>query len=637
MPPEEEQTQELASATVAEAAGADAAGVDASRADATAAPVADPFASTLSMRPEAAAAAASAPTAAEATRVGRELGAVRLLREIGRGATGSVYLGHHTVLGRDVAVKFLVNVCRSAEERKGLKRFLDEARAAAAVRHPHLTQIYHADVDDADGTPYLVLEYVRGPTLKQLLDQTGPLDVAAAVAVVCDAAAAVHELHVQGLIHRDIKPSNVLLDRDGRVFVTDFGLALRQSHAPAGAGAAAGAGTGAVSEFAGTPAYMAPEMFDGRVSPRSDVYALGVMTFQLLTGSVPYSGDFQVLRDRHAREPLPADALRGAGAGPALVEVLERATNKQPMFRYKTPTDLGRALKQAAACEAAEFERARKRLCDSIAGRRAFAASEGPLSPSLAQEAAEERPGSSSYPEMLARFATIRRERRTHQPGDSDGSSVGPAAPVLIAGDTAAVPAPSDNPDANAALASPLPPPNDAPPPIVPGPILAASVLGILYGSLLAAWAFGEAIGVTAGAVPALGPRTSSAPISIALWRVLVAATSLVLATVLVAASAGCFKMRPWARRLMVRYAAVDVLFQLLVLLTVLAWAGPAMANAMGPPGATLSPSERTALELSVYVAWLVRWLALTVFPAAVLGVMTRPPVRRAFSEPAAG
>jgi hypothetical protein len=237
---------------------------------------------------------------------------------------------------------------------------------------------------------------------------------------------------------------------------------------------------------------------------------------------------------------------------------------------------------------------------------------------------------------MLARFATIRRERRTHLPGDSEGSSVGPAAPRPLAADVAQTPDPTGNSDSIASLAPPLPPP-DAPPPIVPGPILAASVLGILYGSLLAAWAFGEAIGVTAGAVPSLGPRTTSAPLSIALWRVLVSAASLVLATVLVAASAGCFKMRPWARRLMVRYAAVDVVFQLLVLLTVLAWAGPAIADAIGPPGATLSPSERTTQELKVYATWLVRWLALTVFPATVLGVMTRPPVRRAFPEPAGG
>ena len=144
MPPEDEQTQQLAGGAVAAAPAAP--------------PLADPPASPRSVSP-------AAPPARRAAQPGRELGAVRLLREVGRGATGSVFLGHHTVLGRDVAVKFLVNVGPARQDRARLKRFLDEARAAAAVRHPNLTQIYHADVDDEDGTPYLVLEYVSGPTL----------------------------------------------------------------------------------------------------------------------------------------------------------------------------------------------------------------------------------------------------------------------------------------------------------------------------------------------------------------------------------------------------------------------------------------------------------------------------------------
>ena len=621
MPPEDEQTQQLsAPAAVAEAPGAT--------------PPADPLASTLSLRPKGDAPPAAVPP--DAARAGRELGAVRLLREIGRGATGCVFLGHHTVLGRDVAVKFLLNVRCSQEDPVGLKRFLDEARAAAAVRHPNLTQIYHADVDDADGTPFLVLEYVRGPTLKQLLDQTGPLDLPAVVAVVADAAAAVHELHAQGLIHRDIKPSNVLLDADGKVFVTDFGLALRQSHGHAGAGPAGG--TANTSDFAGTPAYMAPEMFDGRVSPRGDVYALGVMTYQLLTGSVPFSGPFEELRDRHLREPLPSDALRARGVKPEVVEVVERCTNKQPMFRYKTPTDLARALKQAAGCEAAELARARKKLCDSIAGRRAFAAAASgePLSPSLSPGADDDRPSSTSYPEFLARFATIRRERRTHAPADGEGSSgnhrpAGGAA-AYAAGRT------DFEPDATASEAgkpAPALPLDAAPdgPRVVPGPVLAASVLGILYGSLLAVWAMGEAVGAPSSVVPAFGPPTASAPWSIVVWRVLVAVIGVVLSMFLIAASAGCFKMRPWARRLMVGYAAADLAFQALVILLVFAWAGPATVNAMVSASPSLRPEDRTGIELSVYVWAGVRWLALSVFPAAVLALMLRRQVRRAFPE----
>ena len=607
MPPEDDRTQQLPGATVATS------------------PVADPLASTLSVRP-------GPPAALCAAQPGRELGAVRLLREIGRGSTGSVFLGHHTVLGRDVAVKFLLTPHAGRQDRAGLKRFLDEARAAAAVRHPNLTQIYHADVDDADGTPYLVLEYVSGPTLKQLLDQAGPLDAAAAVAVVCDAAAAVHELHARGLIHRDIKPSNVLVDGDARVYVTDFGLAVRQAHGAAAGGAAAGPGT--TSEFAGTPAYMAPEMFDGRVSPRTDVYALGVTTFQLLAGSVPYSGSFDELRDRHAREPLPSDALRARGVRPEVVEVLERCTNKQPMFRYKTPTDFSRALKQAAACAEPEVRRGRKWLCDCVAGRLRGGGSSDPepTGASRAEGGEDERAGSSSYPEVLARFATVRRERRSHAPLAGEGSSafLKPADPPPAAQAPGGLPP----------LVAPAAPPGldpgvlpDAPPALTPGPVLAASVLGILYGSLLAAWVFGEAVGLAAATVPALGPRTGSAPAALAIWRVLVSLVGLVLAMVLVGASAGCLRLRPWARRLMVRYAAVDLVFQALVMLSVFAWAGPVTARAMASAAAAAEPARRAALELSVHVAWMIRWVSLSLFPAAVLFVMTRRHVRDAFPE----
>jgi serine/threonine protein kinase len=601
MPSDEDQTQEMTDAGAAVAAPSPIAPPS---------PAVDPLASTLSMRPEAAPAAQALPRPGGA---GRELGTVRLLREIGRGATGSVYLGHHKVLGRDVAVKFLVNARPSGDDGAGLKRFLDEARAAAAVRHPHLTQIYHADVDDADGTPYLVLEYVQGPTLKQLLDQTGPMDPAAAVAVVADAAAAVHELHLQGLIHRDIKPSNVLLDKDGHVYVTDFGLAMRRTSGPAGAGA--GPAPAHSSDFAGTPAYMAPEMFDGRVSPRSDVYALGVMTFQLLAGCVPFSGSFPDLRDKHVSGPVPTGELSKAGVAPEVVEVLGRALHKQAMFRYKTPLDFARGLKQAAGCSDAELSRARKRLCDSIAGRRAFeaAAPSGPLPSRLGPEDEDERPSGTSYPEMLARFATIRRERRTHPtalelpPDDGRLASAlaetapAPVLPVAAAAD-----------------------PADLPPPVVPGPVLAASVLGILYGTLLAVWYPGKAFGEIA---------SRTLPWQAVLWWVLVMLAGVALAGTLVTASFGGYRLKAWARRWLLLYAVADLVFQVLVLLSVLAWVGPITVNATPGRGPTLTSGERASVELPLYVGATLRWLVLSVFPASVLALMTRRPVREAFGS----
>jgi hypothetical protein len=168
-------------------------------------------------------------------------------------------------------------------------------------------------------------------------------------------------------------------------------------------------------------------------------------------------------------------------------------------------------------------------------------------------------------------------------------------------------------------------------PPVVPAPLLSVAVLGIIYGSLLAAWLVGEAAGSMAFLVPALGPPMNAVPLSVAAWRVIVAAAGLVVAGVLVTASAGCFRLKRWARPLMVSYAVVDLALQVLVLLTVFAWVGPATLNAAAARNAGVPAGDPTSQELWMYVAWLVRWVALSLFPAAVLAVMTRRQVREAF------
>ncbi|MCH9035578.1 MAG: serine/threonine protein kinase, partial [Planctomycetes bacterium] len=228
----------------------------------------------------------------------RELGPVRLLREIGRGGMGVVYLGRHQMLDRDVAVKFLLNAVAGPDD-PGFARFLEGARAAARLEHPGLTTIHHADM--VDGIPYLVMQYIDGPTLSDVLKQTGPLSLSALFAVLDAVSEAIGELHDRGIIHRDIKPSNVLLSHDGRVVVTDFGLAVAR---PMGQRGPSSAG------LAGTPAYMAPEMFTGEVSLRSDVYALGIMTFELLTGELPFTGTLEEVRQKHLHEPMRLEPLQ---------------------------------------------------------------------------------------------------------------------------------------------------------------------------------------------------------------------------------------------------------------------------------------------------------------------------------------
>jgi serine/threonine protein kinase len=304
-----------------------------------------------------------------------------------------------------------------APEPSGVAQFLAEVRAAAAVRHASLTQIYHADV--ASDTPYLVMEYVDGPSLRVLLDRVGPLPVEVALAVMEDAAAAVGALHAQGLLHRDLKPANVLVggsdgaDAHGRVRVTDFGLAVRRP--------APGAGSAAVA-IAGTPLYMAPELFDGRASPRTDVYALGVMMFELLTGRPPFDGaTLDEVRQAHAARPLPADLLTARSVPGLLIELIERATNKQGVFRYKTANDLHRALRAAGPTNRLDANRAkteltrliiRCRLGEAPAGiiHGSDSAGSGEL-PTRASLPAASGPTSDTYEATISRLAARRKGR----------------------------------------------------------------------------------------------------------------------------------------------------------------------------------------------------------------------------------
>jgi len=270
---------------------------------------------------------------------GEELGTVRLIGELGRGAMGVVFLGYDKTLDRSVAVKVLT-AGASELARRELGRFAAEASSAAAVRDPHLVQIYHADVHGE--WPYLVMEYIDGPTLSRLVAHAGALSAAITIGVMTDVSGAVGRLHEHGIVHRDLKLGNVLLDRTGRAVVSDFGLAISSvKEAPAEA------------RLAGTPAYMAPEMFEGRVSPRSDIYAMGIMIYHLLTRKVPFEGTLSEIRSQQLHNTVPLDALRAAGVTPGLLDIIERATDKQPAHRYQTAQELNGALTSLAIDKAA--------------------------------------------------------------------------------------------------------------------------------------------------------------------------------------------------------------------------------------------------------------------------------------------
>lgn len=268
--------------------------------------------------------ASRTPPAAEAPLPPKQLGSIRLIRPIGKGGMAEVWLAKHEILGRDVAVKVLSSTIMKQGD-ASWSEFIESARVAAARVHPGLNKVFHADV--ADGLPYLVLEYLDGPNLHELLARSGRLDLTTARAVIESVCGAVSELHQHDLVHRDLKPSNIMLTTDGQVVVTDFGLAR------SGPVAALRASAGGV---AGTPTYMAPEMFDGVVSARTDVYAIGMTAYQLLCGRPAFSGSFDELKQQHQTAALDLDPLLVARVPPAVIEVISRATSKDVLFRPKS-------------------------------------------------------------------------------------------------------------------------------------------------------------------------------------------------------------------------------------------------------------------------------------------------------------
>ena len=271
-----------------------------------------------------------------------QLGPIRLIRRIGKGGMGEVWLGKHELLGRDVAVKFLLAAAMDQND-PAFTTFLAGARVAATVTHRGLNQVHHADV--AAGVPYLVLELLEGCNLHELVERSGPINPAAARAIIEAVCEAVAELHHQDLVHRDLKPSNFVLTVDGRTVVTDFGLACARP--PAAASHQSGM-------VAGTPAYMAPEMFDGIVSARTDVYALCMSAYQLLYGRPAFTGSVEELRRQHREVAIDTQPLRAAGVPEGVIDVIVRATTKDALFRPKSARHLLDAFR--AAFDAARIE-----------------------------------------------------------------------------------------------------------------------------------------------------------------------------------------------------------------------------------------------------------------------------------------
>ncbi len=259
-----------------------------------------------------------------------DFGKYELLSEIGRGGMGVVYKARHKELDRTVAIKMILSSHLASSDQ--IERFYAEARAAARIQSPSIVGIH--DVGQISGQHYFAMDYVDGPSLAQAVRE-GPVDLETAARLVLVMARAVAELHAHGIIHRDLKPSNILLDKLGRPYVTDFGLAKmlgtdgRMTR------------TGAI---VGTPGYMAPEQASGKngaVTPLSDVYSLGAILYELLTGRPPFLGEtpldtlVQVLEG----EPPRPGRLR-PGIPKPLESICLKCLERDPADRYSTASAL---------------------------------------------------------------------------------------------------------------------------------------------------------------------------------------------------------------------------------------------------------------------------------------------------------
>jgi serine/threonine-protein kinase len=259
-------------------------------------------------------------------------GRYRVATRIATGGTATVYRGVDTRLDRPVALKVMDS--RYAGDQQFLTRFQLEARTVARLKDPGLVAVYDQGLDARH--PFLVMELVEGGTLRELLSERGPMPPHAVAAVLRPVLGGLAAAHRAGLVHRDVKPENVLISDEGDVKIVDFGLVR----------AVAAAGITSTSVILGTAAYLSPEQVrDGNASPRSDVYAVGVVAYELLTGQVPFSGDSALsIAYQRLDTDVPAPSAVIDGVPEQFDELVARATAREPAARYGDAQEMGAEL-----------------------------------------------------------------------------------------------------------------------------------------------------------------------------------------------------------------------------------------------------------------------------------------------------
>jgi beta-lactam-binding protein with PASTA domain len=270
-------------------------------------------------------------------------GRYRLVRKLGTGGMANVYLAEDQELGRSVAIKMLDE--RHSQDEQFVERFRREAKNAAGLSHPNIVSIY--DRGQAEGTYYIAMEYLEGRTLKELLVTRGPTPLAVAIDYTRQILAALGFAHKHGIVHRDIKPHNVVVAPDGRLKVTDFGIAR--------------SGTSQMTEtgsIIGTAQYLSPEQAKGApVTPASDIYSVGIVLYEMLTGSVPFTGDtpLEIAMKHLSTTPLPPSEKRHE-VPHELDSIVLRALAKDPADRYQSTEEMDADLARASRGQAVSPE-----------------------------------------------------------------------------------------------------------------------------------------------------------------------------------------------------------------------------------------------------------------------------------------
>jgi eukaryotic-like serine/threonine-protein kinase len=279
-------------------------------------------------------------------------GRYRLEAEIGRGGMSTVYRAFDTVLERTVAIKLMHR--EIAADADQLERFRREARSVAQLNHPHVVTVIdageelsadgHGPGEAAVGAPYIVLEYVDGETLKDVIRREGPLEIPQAIAYTIEIARALGAAHEHQIVHRDVKPHNVLISEEGGAKITDFGIARTLTEE----------GLTMAGRVLGTTDYVSPEQALGQpVTGQSDLYSLGIVLFEMLTGSVPFHGSSPVaVAMKHVREEVPDVLLLRPALSAATAAVVDRAVSKDLARRYPDAASMVADLEDVLALEA---------------------------------------------------------------------------------------------------------------------------------------------------------------------------------------------------------------------------------------------------------------------------------------------